>query len=295
MNNAAGTPRLVDEFIAAYERLGRQLPAELSVCGVFGDICWEPYPGEEIDRIMREEPAFDILTDLYHLAFQRVYGEIRYYAGPNARRSMLFSPSEMGMFDSVEDAAKFATLFLDGVEFEKIDIPRREPEWMIESQRRYEERWPPIDPATWQSVPCVTGRVATEDDLEARRALFVLDYTPDGASTGLTRFVEHGLIISESGDEPGTATPTDIPLPRCALLHEDENECYPAIAIQAERSPRSTRVGLRFIRGGRIVRSLKDVEFLDGPTEEFFAEYARALDKAAKEAARRAAKRVDPP
>ncbi|HEU4561652.1 MAG TPA: hypothetical protein VFS20_27750, partial [Longimicrobium sp.] len=200
MDNAAGTPRLVDEFIAAYERLGRELPTGFSVCGLFGDICWEPYPGEEIDRIMREEPAFDIQTDLFQLAFQRVYGEIRYFAGPNGRRATLFSPSEMGMFDSVEDAAKFTTLFLDGVELEEIDIPRREPEGWIESRRRYEERWPPIDPATWQSVPCITGRVATEDDLEERRAVFVLNYTgPDGPSTGVTRFVEHGSIISEPG------------------------------------------------------------------------------------------------
>ncbi|HEU4559680.1 MAG TPA: hypothetical protein VFS20_17640, partial [Longimicrobium sp.] len=65
---------------------------------------------------------------------------------------------------------------------------------------------------------------------------------------------------------------------------------YPAVAIQAERSPRSTRVGLRFIRGDWIVRSLEDVEFLDGPTEAFFDEYAQALE----ERARRAAKRGDP-
>ncbi|HEU4559679.1 MAG TPA: hypothetical protein VFS20_17635 [Longimicrobium sp.] len=291
MDHAAATKPLVEEFVAAYERRGKKLPVEPSVCGGFADLCWEPYPHhpfEEMERFEREEPAFVFRTDRHQLAFHRVYGEIRYFAGPGPCVGTLFTPTELGMFDSVEDAAKFATLFLNGVELDEIDVPRRAPEWAIESRRRHAALWPPIDPATWQSIPCLTGRVATADDLEERRALFVLNYTgPDGPSVGLSRYSQHGVTINEPGDEPGTTTSIDIPLPRCALLHEASDERYPAIAVQAERSPSSARVGLRFIRGGWIVRPLEKVEFLDNPTQEFFDEYARALERAARRAARR--------
>lgn len=281
---AAPTP-LVDELVAAYERRGKRLPVEPSICGGFADLCWQPYPVdfEEMETLERGDPAFVFRTELLQLAFHRVHGEIRYFAGPSGTAGTLFSPSELGMFGSVDDAAEFATLFLDGVELDDIDVPRRQPEWATEGRRRHAALWPPIDPATWQSIPCITGRVATEDDMEARRALFVLNYTgPDGPSVGLTRYSAFGKTINEPGSEQGTVTPIDIPLPRCALLHEDAGERYPAIAVQAEQSPRSKNVGLRFIRGGWIVRPLEKVEFLDGPTEAFFDEYARALERAAR-------------
>jgi hypothetical protein len=288
MDDAAATTPLVDEFVAAYERRGTKLPVEPFICGGFADLCWEPYPHhpfEEMERFEREEPAFVFRTGQYQLAFHRVYGEIRYYAGPGPYVGTLFTPTELGMFGSVEDAAEFATLFLGGVELDEIDVPRRQPEWAIEGGRRHAALWPPIDPATWQSIPCITGRVATEDDVEERHALFVLNYTgPDGPSVGLTHYSAYGKTISEPGEEPGTVTPIDVPLPRCALLHEDEDEHYPAIAVQAEQSPRSKRVGLRFIRGGWIVRPLEKVEFLDGPTQAFFDDYARALERAARRA-----------
>ncbi len=290
-NDPNTTTPLVDELVAAYERRGKKLPVEPSICGGFADLCWEPYPHHdlgEMERFEREEPAFVFRTDLYQLAFHRVYGEIRFFAGPGPYVGTLFTPTELGMFDSVEDAARFATLFLEGVELDEIDVPRREPGWAIEGRRRYEALWPPIDPSTWQSIPCTTGRVATEDDVGQQRALFVLDYTgTDAKPTGITYVSQYGQMIHEPGDQPGTVTPIDIPLPRCALLHEDENERHPAIAIQAERSPSSTRVGLRLIRGGWLVRPMKQVEFLDGPTEAFFDEYERALARAAKQAAKR--------
>lgn len=282
--DAAGAPsRMLDEFVAAYERRGKTLPVAPDVCCGFADLCWQPYPWDtaEMDAFERDEPAFVIRTGLHQLAFHRVYGEIRYFAGPGAHVAKLFSPSEIGLLDSVHDAARFAAAFLEGVDFDHIAVPRRLPGWAIERRRGWVNPWPPIDPAQWQSVPCTTGRLATADDVAGGRALFQLHCIGPDDSAGDDRYrPQHGMAIIEPGDRPGGASPIDIPLPRCVLLHEDD-VAYPAVAIQAERSPRGTNVGIRFIRGDRLVRPLESLELLDGPTDAFFDEYQQALARAA--------------
>lgn len=281
MDGTAAKSRMVDEFLAAYERLGKALPAAPEICGGFADLCWDPYPIDDLEETERADPAFVIETDLLQLAFHRVGGEIRYMAAPAARAYTRFAPVEMGLIGSVDDAAKFAAGFLEGVDFDHIAVPRRLPDWAIERRRRWVNRWPPIDPAQWQSVPCTTGRLATADDTVAGRALFLLHCIGPDDSAGDDRFrPQHGMSIILPGDRPGGAEPIDIALPRCVLLHEDD-VAYPAVAVQAERSPHDTHVGIRFIRGDWLVRPLEALELLDGPTDAFFDEYRQALARAA--------------
>lgn len=69
----------------------------------------------------------------------------------------------------------------------------------------------PLDPAKWKSVPCVQGRLATDADKQAGRAVFVL------------------------AGNPNTIKPVDTPLPRCAIWHDtDRREDVPVVCIQAE-------------------------------------------------------------
>jgi hypothetical protein len=280
-DGAAARSRMVDEFVAAYQRLGKTLPAAPEICGGFADLCWDPYPSADWEEIEVGDPAFVIQTDLLQLAFHRIRGEIRYMAAPAARAHTLFAAVEMGLIGSVGDAAEFAAGFLEGADFDHIAVPRRLPDWAVERRRGWVNPWPPIDPAQWQSVPCTTGRLATPDDTAEGRALFLLHCIGPDDPPGHDRYrPQHGMSIIEPGDRPGGASPIDIALPRCVLLHEDD-VAYPAVAIQAERSPRGTHVGIRFIRGDWLVRPLESLELLDGPTDAFFDEYRQGLARAA--------------
>jgi hypothetical protein len=75
-----------------------------------------------------------------------------------------------------------------------------------------EDGWGPIRLEDWRGTPCVQGRVATEDDVKAGKAVFYLDLSQGQRS--------HPIALN---------------LPRCAVLTED-GATIPVIVIQAEES-----------------------------------------------------------
>ncbi len=72
--------------------------------------------------------------------------------------------------------------------------------------------WGPIAMANWRDTPCIRGRVATEDDANAGRAVFYLN-------------------LSE-GQE---SRPVDLDLPRCAILHEEVKATCPSSSSKQRR------------------------------------------------------------
>ena len=100
----------------------------------------------------------------------------------------------------------------------------------------------PIDIKKWRQTPCVSDRTATDEDVNAGRAIFAV------------------------GGEP-----VDLDLPTCAIVREDGvGEPTPVIIIQAERLDDGTiAVGYRLIDGGNGIAPLDDVELLSEPDERF--------------------------
>ncbi len=104
--------------------------------------------------------------------------------------------------------------------------------------------WGPIDMRSWKSTPCVSGRLATEQDVKEGRATFYI-----------------------AGDK-ATLKPIAMSLPACAILREEKKET-PVIVIQAEETPKSKTVGVRFLAGGNGVCTLEELEFLVAPDARF--------------------------
>ena len=100
-----------------------------------------------------------------------------------------------------------------------------------------------IDVKRWRATPHVSGRAATEADVNAGRAVFAVSGEP----------LEH----------------FDLPAP--AIVCEDGiGEATPVIVIQAERLEDGTvAIGYRMIDGGAGISPLDDVEFLSEPDERF--------------------------
>ena len=101
----------------------------------------------------------------------------------------------------------------------------------------------PIDIKRWRETPAVSGRTATEADVEEGRAVFAV------------------------GGEP-----VALELPSCAVVREEGvGEETPVIAIQAERLEDGTvAIGFRLLDGGDPgIAPLDDVEFLSEPDERF--------------------------
>lgn len=104
----------------------------------------------------------------------------------------------------------------------------------------------PVDPAKWKSVPCVQGRLATDADTKAGRAVFVL-----------------------AGD-PNTINPVAMALPRCAIWHDtDRREDVPVVCIQAESQKGNKIVGFRLVKGGFGMATVAEMTFLDAPDARF--------------------------
>ncbi|HEX6098376.1 MAG TPA: hypothetical protein VF432_18800 [Thermoanaerobaculia bacterium] len=99
-----------------------------------------------------------------------------------------------------------------------------------------------IDLEKWRETPHVSGRAATDADVNAGRAVFAV------------------------GGEP-----VELDLPACAIVTEEEiGEPTPVIIIQAERLEDDTvAVGFLFLDGGTGIASLDDVELLSEPDERF--------------------------
>ena len=99
-----------------------------------------------------------------------------------------------------------------------------------------------IDMKKWRETPSVSGRAATDADVNAGHAVFAVN-----------------------------GEPVDFDLPACAIVSEEEvGEPTPVILIQAERLEDGTvAVGYRFLDGGTGIASLDDVELLTEPDERF--------------------------
>lgn len=101
----------------------------------------------------------------------------------------------------------------------------------------------PIDIKRWRETPAVSGRAATDADVDAGRAVFAV------------------------GGEPVV-----LDLPSCAIVREEGvGEETPVIVIQAERIEDGTvAIGFRLLDGGGAgIAPLDDVELLSEPDERF--------------------------
>ena len=104
----------------------------------------------------------------------------------------------------------------------------------------------PVNVDKWKSVPCVKGRLATDQDTRAGRAVFVFN----------------GGLAS--------VHPLDIALPHCAIWHDaDRREDVPVVCIQAEEKDGKKVVGFRIVKGGLGVGLLSELTLLDTPDARF--------------------------
>ena len=103
--------------------------------------------------------------------------------------------------------------------------------------------WNSFSPEEWESIPSISGRVATEEDVESGIAVF---YIPVGSVA------------------------CDAVLPTCVIhIDEETNERTPAVAIQAEQAGELVYLGIRYLDGGNGVCELDEVELLESPNAEF--------------------------
>ncbi|MCK8044298.1 hypothetical protein MSG37_05340 [Shewanella sp. 1CM18E] len=103
--------------------------------------------------------------------------------------------------------------------------------------------WESFKAEEWESLPYISGRVATEQDVESGIAVF---YIPD------------------------ESVACDAVLPTCVIqIDEETNERIPAVAIQAEQAGELVYLGLRYLDGGNGMCELDEVELLESPNEEF--------------------------
>ena len=104
----------------------------------------------------------------------------------------------------------------------------------------------PVNVDKWKSVPCVKGRLATDQDTKAGRAVFVFK------------------------GEAGSIRPVDITLPRCAIWHDaDRQEEVPVVCIQAEEKDGKKVVGFRIVKGGLGAGLLSELTLLEAPDARF--------------------------
>lgn len=100
-----------------------------------------------------------------------------------------------------------------------------------------------IDIINWDKTPCISGRIATEEDIENGIAVFMI---PEGS------------------------IPCATDLPICAIQTDEESgEGTPVIIIQAEQINNSITLGVRYLDGGNGVCTLDEVELLEKPNNEF--------------------------
>lgn len=104
-----------------------------------------------------------------------------------------------------------------------------------------DQLWGPIDLTRWRDVPFVSGRVATEGDVEAGRAVFYID-----------------------GEAEAVGAPAALP---ALALHTDESGTIAkVVVIQLERSDGGEVAGVRFLAGGNMVCTLAELRFVDETT-----------------------------
>lgn len=102
--------------------------------------------------------------------------------------------------------------------------------------------WGKVKLEDWKDVSFISGRVATEEDIENERAVFCIP----------------------SGSE---AYETELPL--FAIQTNESNGEKPCIVIQIENSPEGTFVGVRYFEGGNGVGSPDEFEFFNEIPDDF--------------------------
>ena len=105
--------------------------------------------------------------------------------------------------------------------------------------------WGALDASAWRELPHLQGRLAQPADVQAGRAVFVLDA------------------------DPARCAPALLELPACAIQTLDDGRQRPAIVIQAEVLGGETILGLRYLEGGSGVCFAAEVQLLPGPDERF--------------------------
>lgn len=98
----------------------------------------------------------------------------------------------------------------------------------------------------WKDVPCLTDRVATEEDVRAGRAIFYI------------RPLNNISVRFE-----------DIGLPHCAIFKDENEHQYPVVVVQSELAGDIHYVGFRFLERGNGIGFRTEVELLDKPNELF--------------------------
>jgi len=103
--------------------------------------------------------------------------------------------------------------------------------------------WGKIKLEDWRETPCITGRVATEEDIENGIAVFAI---------------------------PSGSKPYDVQLPLCAVqIDEETKKRIPCIAIQIEEADNGVFIGVRYLEGGNGVGTPEDIELYEEPNEDF--------------------------
>jgi hypothetical protein len=123
--------RLIDEFANEAINQNIRFPSEPEIVSLYGDLCWDIQPSQ-VDY--SSDPAFIINSDVRHVAFQRILGEIRFYAAPLAtnlvapenlvRHEGFDGPQEFGVIGSVYEAVSFAFQYLRGESLDAIEVRR---------------------------------------------------------------------------------------------------------------------------------------------------------------------------
>lgn len=103
--------------------------------------------------------------------------------------------------------------------------------------------WEAIELSKWKDTPCISGRPATEEDIENGIAVFAI---PSGSSVH------------------------SINLPACVIqIEEETGNRLPGIIIQAEEANDDVYLGIRYIAGGNGVCAIGEADILVEPNSEF--------------------------
>lgn len=110
------------EFRRFMETHDVPVPGDFGERTIFGDLI----AGDATDLdLLLTEPALHIETDDRVFVVHRLGARIRYYAGPNRKRSRVDDePSEIGRVGRVEDAVLLACSFLRGMPLALIEVAR---------------------------------------------------------------------------------------------------------------------------------------------------------------------------
>ncbi len=114
-----------------------------------------------------------------------------------------------------------------------------------------------IDLDHWRDIPCLTDRVADEDDVRAGRAIFCL------------RPLENLSVRYE-----------DIGLPHCAIFTDEGEHHFPVVVVQSERAGKFHYIGFRFLERGNGIGYRPEFELLNEPNDLFYSSLEPTLTAA---------------